>query len=651
LLGVGGFGEVWKAHNPRFPGLTVALKFCLDPAARHRLLRHEAAVIERVLRQGKHPGIVELRQAYLDVEPPCLEYEHVAGGDLVGLIQDWQRQGGLPVPAILQVMQRLTEAVAFAHRFDPPIVHRDLKPANILVQRGNGGFRMKIADFGIGGLAVPALLDGVSCTATGHGGLRVTSLVRGAYTPLYASPEQMRGEPADVRDDVHALGVIWYQLLTGDLTIGAPSGRLWAHRLRERGLSEAAVDLLAACVEPRAADRPTDANALAEELVNLAHTPSPKLVPAAPPGDDDLASMVRRTLDHVARVHEQARHLGEQAHDYAAAARLLEEIPEHLRDTRLYQGLCNRRDRAALLDQDIRQSVAAARLEHLWPLVTTLLELQPERDDLRRLLEQLPHPPELKSEITNTIGMRLRLIPAGTCLMGSPPAEMERQTNEGPQHTVEIARPFYIGVYPVTQREYEAVMGRNPSRFHPANAGSPEHPVEQVSWEDASEFCRRLSELSEVARWGRVYRLPTEAEWEYACRAGTTTIFHHGDSLSSRQANFNGHYPYGRAGAGGPYLERTSRVGAYPPNPWGLYDLHGNVWEWCQDWFDDNYYRHSPEKDPQGPPGGERRVLRGGAWYYYGWFCRAAYRYRRRPEERLDSAGLRVVLALPVGTA
>jgi formylglycine-generating enzyme required for sulfatase activity len=126
-----------------------------------------------------------------------------------------------------------------------------------------------------------------------------------------------------------------------------------------------------------------------------------------------------------------------------------------------------------------------------------------------------------------------------------------------------------------------------------------------------------------------------------------TTVFHYGDSLSSRQANFNGYYPYGRAGVNGPYLERTSRVGAYAANAWGLHDLHGNVWEWCQDWFDDNYYRHGPERDPQGPAEGERRVLRGGAWYYYGWFCRAAYRYRRRPDERLDSAGFRVVLALP----
>jgi formylglycine-generating enzyme required for sulfatase activity len=190
------------------------------------------------------------------------------------------------------------------------------------------------------------------------------------------------------------------------------------------------------------------------------------------------------------------------------------------------------------------------------------------------------------------------------------------------------------------------VMGRNPSRFHPENGGSLEHPVEQVSWEDANRFCRRLTERTEAGHWGRMYRLPTEAEWEFACRAGTGTIFHCGDDLTSREANFNGHYPYGRS-ARGPYLERTSPVGAFAPNAWGLHDMHGNVWEWCSDWFAEDFYAHSPEQDPQGPDAGEKRVLRGGAWYYYGWFCRAAYRYRRRPEERLDSAGFRVVLALP----
>ena len=135
-----------------------------------------------------------VRQAYLDNDPPCLEYEYVAGGDLVGLVHDGRRQGGLPAGTVLQVMQRLAEAVAFAHRFEPPIVHRDLKPANILVQRGTGGVRLKVADFGIGGLAASHALAESARTATGRGPW-LTSAVRGACTPLYASPEQEAGQP------------------------------------------------------------------------------------------------------------------------------------------------------------------------------------------------------------------------------------------------------------------------------------------------------------------------------------------------------------------------------------------------------------------------------------------------------------------------
>jgi formylglycine-generating enzyme required for sulfatase activity len=326
--------------------------------------------------------------------------------------------------------------------------------------------------------------------------------------------------------------------------------------------------------------------------------------------------------------------------------RALEQVPEHLRDGPLYGRLRERRDRVARLEREVREAVARADLRFLRPAVTALLRLQPGREDLRLLLRRLPRPPEPRPELTDGAGMRLRRIPAGSFLMGSPSFELERQPCEGPQHAVEVTRPFYLGVYPVTQRQYEAVMGRNPARFHADNGGSPDHPVERVSWGEAVEFCRRLSERSEVARWGGVYRLPTEAEWEYACRAGTASVFHCGDALSSREANFNGHYPYGRS-AGGTYLERTSAVGSYAPNAWGLYDLHGNVWEWCADWFGEGSYADSPEEDPQGPPSGEKRVLRGGAWYFYGWFCRAACRYRRRPDERLDSAGFRVVLELP----
>ncbi len=201
LLGTGGFGEVWKAHNPHFDGVPpVALKFCLDPASKDRLLRHEAAVLNQVMRQGRHPGIVALQHTYLSADPPCLEYEYVAGGDLAGLIQEWRRQPGGPgrVAQAARLMLDLARIVSFAHRLNPPIVHRDLKPANILVEpSADGKTSLRIADFGIGGVAAGhALAPGRRDVSQGQ---FLATALRGAHTPLYASPQQMRGAARPAR--------------------------------------------------------------------------------------------------------------------------------------------------------------------------------------------------------------------------------------------------------------------------------------------------------------------------------------------------------------------------------------------------------------------------------------------------------------------
>ena len=251
---------------------------------------------------------------------------------------------------------------------------------------------------------------------------------------------------------------------------------------------------------------------------------------------------------------------------------------------------------------------------------------------------------QLGRKIANSLGMRFALIPAGKFLMGSPESEGGRGDDEGPQHEVEIARPFYLGIHQVTQKQYKKLMGENPSCFTRANGGGASHPVEQVSWEEAVEFCRRLSVLPEEQAAGRTYRLPTEAEWEYACRGGAnaSSPFAFGDSLSSTQANFNGNNPYGGA-ATGPYLQRTTPVGSFEPNGFGLYDMHGNVWEWCADWFDEYYSSQSPQQDPQGPQGGSRRVLRGGGCFDDAHDCRSAVRDSAEPGSRGGHVGFRVM--------
>jgi uncharacterized protein (TIGR02996 family) len=249
--------------------------------------------------------------------------------------------------------------------------------------------------------------------------------------------------------------------------------------------------------------------------------------------------------------------------------------------------------------------------------------------------------------LVNYIGLELARIPTGTFLFGSPDDEPERNADEGPRRQVRLTRSFHLGVHAVTQEQFERVMGDNPSHFTPQRGGGPNHPVECVSWHQAVEFCRRLSELPKEKAAGRVYRLPTEAEWEHACRAGTTTPFHCGTKLTRQDATYDGNYPHHRSPRGN-YLDRTTPVGLYPPNAFGLYDMHGNVWEWCADWAEwDHADDHDPAQtepltDPTGPAQGTRRVLRGGSWYHGGNPCRSAYRFANAPDERLNWHGFRV---------
>jgi formylglycine-generating enzyme required for sulfatase activity len=251
--------------------------------------------------------------------------------------------------------------------------------------------------------------------------------------------------------------------------------------------------------------------------------------------------------------------------------------------------------------------------------------------------------PELAKLVTNTIGMKFVLVPAGSFHMGSPPGEAGRRDNEGPVHEVILTGPFYLGVHPVTQAQYQAVLGKNPARFQGAAGGGADHPVEMVSWDDAVSFCKKLSELPAEQQAGRSYRLPTEAEWEYACRAGSQTPFHHGAALGAASACFDASYPYGDAPRGA-RAPRTCQVGAFAANHFGLYDMHGNVWEWCADWFDADYYRNSPRQDPPGPASGNFRVLRGGSFCNQGSTCRAAYRNALVPNQQKPFIGFRVVL-------
>jgi formylglycine-generating enzyme required for sulfatase activity len=227
--------------------------------------------------------------------------------------------------------------------------------------------------------------------------------------------------------------------------------------------------------------------------------------------------------------------------------------------------------------------------------------------------------------------MDLISIPGGTFLMGSPPDEQDREDAEEPRRQVRL-QPFFMGKFEVTQAQWQAVMGYNPSNFKGDNL-----PVESVTWYEAMEFCERLSE-----RTGRIYRLPSEAEWEYACRAGTTTPFHFGETITPALANYSGSQLYGTLK--GIFHQKTTPVGSYGvANGFGLYDMHGNVLEWCLDWFHKKYEGAPTDGSAWERPPGDARIVRGGSWIRNGGFCRSADRGRYAPDGKLSTYGFRVV--------
>ena len=259
--------------------------------------------------------------------------------------------------------------------------------------------------------------------------------------------------------------------------------------------------------------------------------------------------------------------------------------------------------------------------------------------------------------LTNSLGMKLISIPAGTFTMGSPKTEQGRGRDED-QVKVTLSESFYIQESEVTQGQWLKVtgktvneqiatkkgpIGRGANLVAEASAIGAEQPMCFVNWPDAIAFCQKLTQLEKekgTLSEGFIYTLPTEAQWEYACRAGTDTVFAFGNTLTSEQANFYGKKPYG-VKTEGIYREKTTPIKTFAPNAWGLYDMHGNLYEWCTDWYAESA---SGGTDPIGPDKGDGRIIRGGTWNRTATSCRSSYRYSSGPESRSYNIGFRVVL-------
>jgi len=380
------------------------------------------------------------------------------------------------------------------------------------------------------------------------------SYLRGLHTPTYSSPQQRRGDDPDPRDDIHALGVIAYQMLTGKLDSGPGTGAMRA--LKRMNMADNLAELLPSCTSEDLDERPENAGEFRKKLVEL--SPS-------------QASGGRR-------------------------------LPVGSEATGSRRPPLARTEPAVVL---------------------------PPPAPVRKARDRQ------QVTLSGGVSMAFAWCPPGTFLMGSPVSEEGRCENEL-QHEVTLTKGFWIGVCPVTQEQWLSVMGSNPSYFPDFT-----RPVDTVSWQEAIEFCENLKE-----KMGLGVRLPTEAEWEYAARGGTATPYYWGHDLNGRQANCDGTYPCGVSQMG-PYLARTSAVGTYAegyPHPWGLLDMLGNVWEWCMDWYDAEFFLRCPKYDPVCMDGEKNYlVLRGGCWHDDAKYARAACRSRSGQTRRIRFYGLRVV--------
>ena len=697
---VGGAADDWFPKSPRYKRLSdpikggmgvvyKALDVNLDIEVAIKRIRPELAadadLINRFEREARlqvrlrHPNLVHVRDYLKDNIGPYIVMDWIEGESLAAAID----KAGVKKPMEWDKAAVLISKVAMALQVghEAGIIHRDVKPANILLDANEEPF---ITDFGLARIETTQSV--ISETAT--------NAMLGTIN--FASPEQQRNpRNACFQSDIWSLGATLYKILTTyDMTYFRES-------LIPKPLRSVVMMATEHAIDARFSTMRLMSQTLQRALTaDGANTPSSRVGTVAEKSrqgtaseESDLASMWRQTQECVEKAHKDAKELAEKRQDYSAAVQILESVPEHLRKARLFDELVRRRDRVAELDGVIRESVAQFRSEGLKEAIEELLKLQPNRQDVRRLLQELPvePPPRQNSlpaqpqskvtaaavppaekkpvsplllvapfntnqakaaqeawakhlgigvEVTNSLGMKFRIIPPGTFELGSPNSEPQRSGNET-LHKVTITQPKLLGVYPVTQAEWTKVMGTNRIRFKSVSGQDTNRfPVEEVSWDDCQEFLERMNESHAMKGWR--YRLPTEAEWEYACRAGTVTPFWFGGELNGKQANCDGNNPY-QCGKG-PYLERTCVVGSYGANPFGLYDQHGNVWEWCQDWF--AAYDGSVTQDPTGPSSGSSRVLRGGSWSNYAGLCRSAFRHFNFPSFHFLSIGFRVLCEL-----
>jgi eukaryotic-like serine/threonine-protein kinase len=671
LIGAGGFGETYLAEDldiPIDPKPKCVVKR-LQPQAISpeivRLFQQEGAFLYKL--GQKYDRIPTLSAYFQEGNEFYLIQELVDGEDLSTEIvpgQPWQESD------VVNLLREVLEILSFVHQQN--IIHRDIKPHNLMRRRSDG--KLVLIDFG-------AVKEVSAMQVNSQGN---TSLTVGIGTPGYMPDEQANGKPK-LCSDVYAVGMLGIQALTGlspsQLGSDPRTGEVIWRPLVKTQVSDGLADVLSTMVKTFFPQRYSSAMEALQALNSVASSSKPQPVPNPPPLPVPPVAPKASTPPPATSTPQPPLILptppkvsspppAKPVVVPSPSASTVIPDPQPLIDPTYTPPLAvgNRRKFitiAALGGLGFIGAVIWGNTQQKSPQTPASSTVENQPSSSQTPVKSPASPPSLnpfsfevvtvnnRGEIANRsnkqaqffaealgngITLDMVAIPGGKFIMGSPATEKDRSSDEDPQREVSI-QPFSMGKFAVTQAQWQAVMGNNPSNFK-----GDKRPVEKITWHQAREFCQKLSQQT-----GRQYRLPSEAEWEYACRAGTKTPFYFGSTITPALVNYNGNFPYGDAPKGQDRAQTTD-VGSFPPNAFGLYDMHGNVWEWCQDEWHESYNGAPVDGSAWETKGNEndnlRRALRGGSWNHGAQGCRSANRNGVNAGNRVLSIGFRVVVSV-----
>ncbi|MDB9319468.1 bifunctional serine/threonine-protein kinase/formylglycine-generating enzyme family protein [Nodularia spumigena] len=616
ILGSGGFGDTYLAEDidlPNHPKCVVKhLKPNSDPAVLEivrRLFDSEAKVLYRL---GNDSDQIPRLFAHFEEQGEFyLVQEFVDGEDLSKEISPGKR---LSEKEVTKLLQEILEVLAVVHKKN--IIHRDIKPPNLMRRRQDR--KIVLIDFGA--------VKEINTMMVNSQGQTSVSVVIGTHG--YMPSEQTAGQPK-LCSDVYAVGMLGIYALTGrqphelpkDPTDGEVIWRNWAN------VSDKLALVLDKMVSYHFRDRYFSAGEVLQAL--QPSQPPPQIAPtqlkppSPPPPQPQPQPQPTPNLSR----RQVMKTAGWLAGGFGLAVignRLL--FPSGSGDITNTTPVTSETV-PPVVQTPLSPSPASSNSLQSFSFETVTVNAQGSITDRRNLQAKY-----FAENLGNGVSLEMVQIPGVTFTMGSPAGEAQREDDEGPQRQVRVPG-FFMGKYAVTQAQYQAIMGTNPANFK-----GEKRPVETVSWDEAVEFCTKLGQ-----RTGKTYRLPSEAEWEYACRAGTTTPFYFGETITTDLVNYNGNFPYASAPKG-EYRQQTTDVGNFPPNSFGLYDMHGNIWEWCQDIYNSSYQGAPIDGTPWlNGSDNNTKLLRGGSWIFSARYCRSARRLRLARALRSYGVGFRVV--------